>query len=161
MQRCLPVDWLHLSCDAYHCSWRKVVKFLEQVPDVGPVFQVQVKLHNTLQTWKIRTAVCHGSIKVKQNTEDFKNTCRLLKEWLLCHKEQAMSVHHVRIRWNKYFVLINYPRKFTSKSTVHVGTEFFCFLLHHPVTDCLPARLITSELFQQYTEEIRADSEDS
>lgn len=43
--RRLPVDWLHLSGDAYYCSWRKPVKFVEKVPDVGPVLQVQVKLN--------------------------------------------------------------------------------------------------------------------
>lgn len=46
----LPVDWLHFSDDAYYCSWRKFVKFLEKIPDVGPVLQVQVKLHDMCQT---------------------------------------------------------------------------------------------------------------
>lgn len=61
---CLPVDWLHLSGDAYYRSWRKPVKFLEKVPDVGLVFQVQVKLHYACQTWKKSTTHWLGSIKL-------------------------------------------------------------------------------------------------
>lgn len=48
----LPVDWLHLSGDAHNGPWRKPVKFLEKLPDVNPVLQVQVKLHDARQTWK-------------------------------------------------------------------------------------------------------------
>lgn len=48
----LPVDWLHLSGDAHNGSWGKPVKLLEKVPDVNPVFQVQVKLHDAPQTWE-------------------------------------------------------------------------------------------------------------
>lgn len=47
-----PVDWLQLSGDAYNGSRRKPVKFLEKLPDVHPVFQVQVELHHARQTWK-------------------------------------------------------------------------------------------------------------
>lgn len=46
----LPVDWLHLSGDAYNGAWRKLVEFLEKLPDVHPVLQVQVKLHHARQT---------------------------------------------------------------------------------------------------------------
>lgn len=67
VSHCLPVDWLHLSGDAYHCSRRKPVKFLEKVPDVGLVFQVQVKLHYACQTWKKSTTHWWGSIKLYKN----------------------------------------------------------------------------------------------
>lgn len=47
----LPVDWLHLSGDAHNGPWRKPVKFLEKLPDVLPVLQVQIELHDARQTW--------------------------------------------------------------------------------------------------------------
>ena len=49
---CAPVDWLHLPGDAQDGPGGKVVKLLEEVPDVGPVLQVQVHLHDPRQTWK-------------------------------------------------------------------------------------------------------------
>lgn len=52
----LPVDWLHLSGDAYNGSWRELLEFLEELPDVHPVLQVQVKLHHAWQTCKPRRA---------------------------------------------------------------------------------------------------------
>lgn len=55
VMHCLPVNWLHLSGDAYYRFWWKLLKFLEKVSDVGPVFEVQVKLHYAHQTWKRST----------------------------------------------------------------------------------------------------------
>lgn len=51
-----PVDWLHLPGDANNSPWRKAVEFLEKFPDVHPVLQVQVQLHDARQTWMRRRA---------------------------------------------------------------------------------------------------------
>lgn len=48
----LPVNGLHLSDDADHRSGRETVKLQEKLSDVGAVFQIKVKLHNSHETWK-------------------------------------------------------------------------------------------------------------
>lgn len=51
-----PVDWLHLPGDANNGPWREAVELLEKLPDVDPVLQVQVQLHDARQTWMRRRA---------------------------------------------------------------------------------------------------------
>lgn len=49
---CVPVDRLHLPGDPKDGPRGEEVELLEEVPDVGPVLQVQVYLHDPRQTCK-------------------------------------------------------------------------------------------------------------
>lgn len=77
----LPVDWLHLPGDAYYCFGRKLLKFLEKVPDVGPVFQVQVELHYACETCEKSTTVWWGRQQTfnKQTLTDYSECMRTTK----------------------------------------------------------------------------------
>ena len=69
MKRCVPVDRLHLPGDPEDGPWGEVVELLEEVPDVGPVLQVQVYLHDPCQTCKkasVRTPKLYLAVPIKK-----------------------------------------------------------------------------------------------